>query len=91
LTDAGGPREIAADAAPGAAVLVPPGDCGALAAAIGGRLDALGPTSGAIRRARAPLRSPEPERFATEFRRVRGMIAEQSRNDDVIQRNTRTE
>lgn len=74
MTDAGGPREIAAHAADGAAVLVAPGDCRALAAAIAARGQELGPTSTAIRHGRSPLRSPEPERFATEFRRVCGIM-----------------
>lgn len=76
MTDAGGPREIAAHASPGAAVLVAPGDRGALAGAIVARSNGVGPTSTAIRRARTPLRAPEPERFATEFRRVCGIIRE---------------
>jgi glycosyltransferase involved in cell wall biosynthesis len=70
LTDGGGPREIAAAAAPGAATLVQPGDAPALADAIIRRLRSLGPTSTASRRARAALRSPEPERFGAVFRGV---------------------
>ena len=53
-----------------------PGDCGALARAIAARAKEVGPTSAAIRQARTPLRPPEPERFATEFRRVCGIITE---------------
>jgi glycosyltransferase involved in cell wall biosynthesis len=70
MTDGGGPREIGAAAAPGAATLVPPGDAAALAAAITARLTSLGPTSMESRRARSVLRSPEPERFAAVFRGV---------------------
>jgi glycosyltransferase involved in cell wall biosynthesis len=70
MTDGGGPREIAAAAAPGAATLVPPADAAALAAAIAARLASLGPTSTESRRARAVLRSPEPDRFAPVFRGV---------------------
>ena len=60
MTDGGGPREIAAAAAPRAATLVPPGDATALAAAINACVTGLGAT----------LRTPEPERFAAEFRGV---------------------
>src|SRR5262245_38427693 len=70
LTDGGGPREIAAAATPGAATLVPPADAPALADAITRRLQSLGPTSTELRRARAVLRSPEPERFAEVLRGV---------------------
>jgi hypothetical protein len=59
-----------AAAAPGAAVLVPPADAAALADAIAARLVSLGPTSTEFRRARAVLRTPEPERFAAVFRGV---------------------
>jgi len=70
MTDGGGPREIAAAAVPGAAVLVPPGDAAALAAAITTRLTSLPASSTEFRRARAVLRTPEPERFAAVFRGV---------------------
>ena len=70
MTDGGGPREIAAAAAPGAAALVPPGDAPALATAIAARLASIGPTSGEFRRARTVLRTAEPERFAAVFRGV---------------------
>jgi glycosyltransferase involved in cell wall biosynthesis len=71
MTDAGGPREIADRAAPGAARLVPIGDAAALADAILSTLAERGRTTTARRRARPPLRDPEPEdRFAQEFRRV---------------------
>jgi glycosyltransferase involved in cell wall biosynthesis len=75
MSDAGGPREIAAAAAPAAAELVPPGDPKALAWALSAHLERLGPTSAAARRARPVLRMPEPERFAAEFRRVCGAVA----------------
>lgn len=71
MTDAGGPREIAAHAARGAAHLVPPGDPASLAAALRCLVERLGPTSSASRSARPALRAPEPpDRFAAEFRRV---------------------
>jgi glycosyltransferase involved in cell wall biosynthesis len=69
-TDAGGPREIVADAAPGSGRLVPGGDAGAMAAAILDAFREMTPTSAATRAARAPLRRPEPERFAAIFRAV---------------------
>jgi glycosyltransferase involved in cell wall biosynthesis len=73
MTDAGGPREIAAAAAPGAADLVAPGDAAALAATLVARLGAGTPTSAGSRRRRPPLRDPEPAgRFADEFTRVAG-------------------
>ncbi len=70
MTDGGGPREIAAAAAPGAATLVPAADAPALAEAITALLTGLGPTSAESRRGRAVLRRPEPERFAAVFRGV---------------------
>jgi glycosyltransferase involved in cell wall biosynthesis len=70
LTDGGGPREIAAAAASWAATLVRPADAPALADAITRRLQSAGPTSTELRRARAVLRNPEPERFAEVFRGV---------------------
>jgi glycosyltransferase involved in cell wall biosynthesis len=70
MTDAGGPREIAAAAAPGGAELVSPGDPAALARALSAHLARSGSTSAEVRRARPPLRAAEPERFAAEFRRV---------------------
>jgi glycosyltransferase involved in cell wall biosynthesis len=69
-TDAGGPREIVAAAAPGSGRLVPVGDAGAMAAAILDTFRELTPTSAAARAARSPLRRPEPERFAAIFRAV---------------------
>jgi glycosyltransferase involved in cell wall biosynthesis len=67
-TDQGGPPEIVARAAPGTARAVPPGDAGALAAA----LLALLPdhTSPERRRARTPAFTPLPPRFADLFREV---------------------
>jgi glycosyltransferase involved in cell wall biosynthesis len=70
MTDGGGPREIAAAAAPGSAALIAPGDATALAGAIVARLTAVGSTSTELRRSRAVLRAPEPERFAAVFRGV---------------------
>jgi glycosyltransferase involved in cell wall biosynthesis len=70
VSDAGGPREIAADARPGAVRLVPPGDVAALADAVLAALEAAGPTSTSRRRARPVLRDPEPERFGAVFRGV---------------------
>jgi glycosyltransferase involved in cell wall biosynthesis len=71
MTDAGGPKEIAAHAAPGASRLVPVGDAGALADAIVESLEKYGHSTAAQRRARAVLREPEPsDRFADEFRRA---------------------
>ena len=70
VTDAGGPREIAAGATAGSARLVPPGDAGALAGAILSAVADAGVSTTAIRRARAPRREPEPDRFAALFRSV---------------------
>ncbi len=72
VTDAGGPREIAAGATPGSARLVAPGDPDALAGAIVATVEASGPSTTASRRARAVRREPEPERFAAVFREVAG-------------------
>ena len=69
-TDAGGPPEILAAAAPGSGRLVPIRDPGALADAIVAQLDELPATSPTARAARAPRREPEPERFAAIFRAV---------------------
>jgi glycosyltransferase involved in cell wall biosynthesis len=69
-TDAGGPREIVADAEPESGELVPRRDAPAMAAAITRALDAVGSTSRATRAARPPRRSPEPERFAAIFQAV---------------------
>ena len=69
-TDAGGPREIVADAEPGSSHLVPVGDAEALAGAIRRALEALPPTSAPGRAARHPRRRAEPERFAAIFRDV---------------------
>src|SRR6266545_2969145 len=60
-TDAGGPREIVANAHRGSGRLVPPRDANALADAIVDSLRAAPPTSAAARAARRPLRDPEPE------------------------------
>jgi len=60
-SDAGGPREILAAAAPGAGVLVPAGDANALAAVVVGL---LAPTSTALRRRRPVLARPAPPPFA---------------------------
>jgi len=70
MTDAGGPREIAAHATPGTARLVPIGDVVALADGIVDTLMTEGSSTSAFRAARPPLREPEPDRFAAEFRRV---------------------
>lgn len=72
-TDAGGPREILADAEPGSGRLVPVRDPEALAAAIRDELDAASPTSAGVRQARPSRRAPEPERFAAIFRAVLGV------------------
>ncbi len=69
-TDAGGPREIVANAHRGSGRLVPPRDANALADAIVDSLRAAPPTSAAARAARRPLRDPEPERFGEVFRDV---------------------
>lgn len=65
-TDAGGPREVTAGLPSTSAVLVPPGDAGALARAVAGLLPSV--TSTRLRRARPVLRScvppPYPELFA---------------------------
>ena len=68
VTDAGGPREIAADASPGSVVLVRPGDASALATGMLTVLDGQAVSSTASRRARTSLRKAEPERFAELFR-----------------------
>lgn len=71
MTDAGGPREIAEHATPGAARLVPIGDAAALADALLGTLAARGRSTAGSRRARPALRDPEPpDRVADELRRV---------------------
>jgi len=71
MTDAGGPQEIAVQAAPGAARLVPIGDAAALADAIVATLEDRGRSTTESRRARPALRDPEPpDRFAEEFRRA---------------------
>ena len=67
-TDAGGPREIAAEAAPGSVALVPPGDAEALAEAVSDWLADFAGSGTAERRRRYRLRSNEPERFADVFR-----------------------
>jgi glycosyltransferase involved in cell wall biosynthesis len=69
-TDAGGPPEIIAAAAPGSGRLVPIGDADAMAAAIRETIETLPPTSVTRRAARPPLRAAEPERFAAVFRSV---------------------
>jgi glycosyltransferase involved in cell wall biosynthesis len=70
VTDAGGPREIAASATPGSARLVPPRDAAALAEAILATLADAGPSTSASRRGRPLRRAPEPDRFAALFRSV---------------------
>jgi glycosyltransferase involved in cell wall biosynthesis len=71
MSDAGGPREIAAAATPGAADLVRVGDAAALATALADRLGAAGPTAAERRRRRPPLRAPEPPgRIAEELARA---------------------
>jgi glycosyltransferase involved in cell wall biosynthesis len=70
MTDAGGPREIAAHAVPGVARLVPIGDVERLADAIVETLMVEGASTTALRAARPVLREPEPEQFAAEFHRV---------------------
>jgi glycosyltransferase involved in cell wall biosynthesis len=68
MTDAGGPREIAAQATTGSATLVPPRDPTTLADAVVGVLTAAGRSSAERRRARPVRRQPEPARFADVFR-----------------------
>jgi glycosyltransferase involved in cell wall biosynthesis len=70
VTDAGGPREIAAGATPGSARLVPPGDADALADAILAALAEAGASTTTSRQGRPPRRMPEPDRFAALFRSV---------------------
>ena len=71
MTDAGGPKEIAEQATPAAARLVPIGDPDALADGIVATLEASGRSSATTRLARPVLREPEsPDRFAEEFRRA---------------------
>ena len=72
VTDAGGPREIAASATPGSARLVAPRDAAALAEAILATLADAGPSTSASRRVRPLRRAPEPDRFAALFRSVCG-------------------
>lgn len=69
-TDAGGPREIVAEAEPGSGRLVPVGNPDAIAGAILSTLTGLPRTSATRRAARPPLRRAEPERFAAIFRSV---------------------
>jgi len=69
-TDAGGPREIIAEATLGSGRLVPVGNHEALATAVLAALDELPPTTATTRAARPSLRAPEPERFAAIFRAV---------------------
>ena len=68
VTDAGGPREIAAQAGEEHALLVPPADPAALAAGIVHRARRAGRSSSESRRLRAPLRDAPAERFADIFR-----------------------
>ena len=70
MTDAGGPREIAAAATAGAATLVTPRDAAALADGIVRALATAGPSTTATRRARPLLRAPEPERCAEVLERA---------------------
>jgi len=69
-TDAGGPREIVAEATPGSGRLVPVGDPKALAVAVLAALEEHPETTGARRAARPSRRAAEPERFAAIFRAV---------------------
>ncbi|HEX5613554.1 MAG TPA: glycosyltransferase [Acidimicrobiia bacterium] len=66
-TDSGGPEEIAALAAPGAARLVPPGDADALASALVATLAARTATDSAARRLRPRLLEPYPPDYAAVF------------------------
>ena len=70
MTDRGGPLDIAADATPGAARLVAPGDAAQLAAAIVATVADHGPTTSATRRARTALTPVEPPAFAELFATV---------------------
>lgn len=70
VTDAGGPREIAAQAGAAHAILVPPADPAALADAIADALARAGRSSADTRRARVALRDATPEGFADIFRAV---------------------
>jgi glycosyltransferase involved in cell wall biosynthesis len=72
MSDAGGPREIAAAAAPGAAWLVPPRDPGALTDALVELLTRRGRSTAASRRTRPALWAPEAPRFADELRAAVG-------------------
>jgi glycosyltransferase involved in cell wall biosynthesis len=75
-SDHGGPPEIVARAAPGTAVVVPPGDADALARAL---LDLLPTQTSAVRRrARLPAFTPSRPRFAEVFRTVAVRNDEQS-------------
>jgi glycosyltransferase involved in cell wall biosynthesis len=67
-TDAGGAREIARRAVPGAVRLVPPRDAGALADAIVEHLDAHGRSSTPRRHDRPALTTIEPPPFAALLR-----------------------
>lgn len=75
-TDHGGPPELLARAARGAGRLVPPGDRVALAHALDALLPGAQGTSAAIRRARSPLLTLPPPRFAEIFR---GLLADAAR------------
>jgi glycosyltransferase involved in cell wall biosynthesis len=68
VTDAGGPREIAAQAGAASAILVPPADAAALAGGVAAALARAGRSSAESRRTRVPLRDAPPERFAEIFR-----------------------
>jgi glycosyltransferase involved in cell wall biosynthesis len=70
MTDAGGPREIAAHATPGAARLVPMASSDALAEAVIDVLDESGTSTATSRAARPVLRRAEPPGFAAVFRAV---------------------
>ena len=67
-TNEGGPPEILEEAEPDSGQLVPVRDPAAMAGAILTELAAVAATSTAVRAARHPRRSPEPERFAAIFR-----------------------
>ena len=78
-TDAGGPREIIAEATPGSGRLVAVGDRAALAAALLAALDEQPTTNATVRAARPSRRAPEPERFAAIFRSVLDTSARKAR------------
>ncbi len=70
VTDAGGPREIALDAAPGSVRLVRSGDAAELRDGVLAALDGTHRSSTDARRQRRSLRPPEPERVGAVLREV---------------------